>query len=384
MNKALLAQGRVVKPTKPRVLMVNSDLKSNGGIASVVRNLYEVNEIKKNPITIELLKTSYYKDRPRIFELFLLVKSLLKYLYKLVFDNYDLVHIHSSSGISFYRKSLFIILGKLFRKLIILHIHSSNFDDFFVKQGGIRRRYCQTVLGYADLIIVLCDDWMKKLHRHYERLKVLVLPNSIRIEEGKLIQKKESQTLNVLVLAFLIPSKGIRDILELANRLNADRIGNIKIIMGGKGQLQKEVLDRIREDGLSDLIEFKGWVDGERKEELFRRADVYFLPSYKEGMPVSILEAMSKGLPILSTRIAGIPDLVKDGVNGYLTTPGNVTSFCRILKELSADKKKVHSMGVQSLRLAKNFDAMDIFDDLLRIYGKVLQKTTLTMVGPRQ
>ena len=101
----------------------------------------------------------------------------------------------------------------------------------------------------------------------------------------------------------------------------------------------------IDEKGISDNVEFPGWVRGDTKDKLLRKADVFFLPSYNEGMPMSVLDAMGYGLPVVSTNVGGIPKIVHDGENGYCCDPGDVNRFAKGITEILLDRKERKSFG---------------------------------------
>ena len=109
----------------------------------------------------------------------------------------------------------------------------------------------------------------------------------------------------------------------------------------------------IDEKGVSDNVEFPGWVRGDTKDKLLREADVFFLPSYNEGMPMSVLDAMGYGLPVVSTNVGGIPKIVHDGENGYCCDPGNVNRFAKGITKILLDGKERKSFGEASWKIVK-------------------------------
>jgi glycosyltransferase involved in cell wall biosynthesis len=356
------------------VLMVNSDLSSKGGIASVIRTLYEENKLHSYPINIILLKTSHYMNKSMIFEFFLLASSFSKYLFLISSKKIDIVHIHSSAHISFYRKSLFFIFGKFFGKKVVFHLHSSDFYEFFLTTNPIKSSMIGFVFQKSDLVITLCRDWKQKLLNRYSDLNVKTIHNPISVH--KHVRKEHfnpSEKMQVLFLGFLISSKGIQDILKLGLLLKKNNVNNIRIVIAGKGKLESWLKKNISTNGLNDILEFVGWVENREKLKLLNRSMVYFLPSYKEGMPISILEAMCHSMAIVSTRVAGIPDLVTGGLNGELAEPGDINAFYKILTTFADNPQKVEEMGQESCRLVRNFDSSRIWPRIIDSYKELIQ-----------
>jgi glycosyltransferase involved in cell wall biosynthesis len=362
------------KACQPKILVVNSDMTSHGGIASVIQTLYRENELQGKPVEYLLLKTSYYKDKSKAAEVLLLIGSLFRFIFILTFSPVDIVHIHSSAWLSFYRKSIFFFLAKCFRKKIIFHLHSSQFDEFFLSTDFFKSKLICFVFKHSDLIVTLCNEWEKKIKRQYGNVNVLTVHNPISMKEyGESdLRSMNSGRLRILFLAFLIQSKGLEDIVILARKIKDSGIKNIEVVIAGKGELEGWLIKAIMEYGLSDIINFKGWVEGENKKEMLRSADVYFLPSYNEGMPISILEAMCNSLAIVATRIAGVPDLVEEGINGYMMTPGDIEGYFNIFTDLAANPQKVCDMGKESYRLVQGFDSSIILQKLFAIYERLI------------
>lgn len=119
------------------------------------------------------------------------------------------------------------------------------------------------------------------------------------------------------------------------------------MFVGGNGEISK-VTQIISKYGLSDIVLFEGWVSGDKKIELLNKVDAYILPSYHEGLPISILEAMSYSLPIISTNVGGIPEILKNGENGFIISPGDKDAMYRAILELMNNEKLRIDMGKAS------------------------------------
>ena len=356
-----------------KVLMVGCDLSSRGGIASVVKAYHSAWIDNPNGIDLRLLKTSYYKDKSILFEMYMAAKAIVLLLHNLLFLRPHIIHIHSSAYISFYRKSVFILLSRLFMRPVILHLHSSQFDDFFLSSSRLRRWWLRIIFSMVSRVVVLCEEWKLNLVRVYGLDNVIKMINPVVLDGAKNIvhRNQNDDRLLVLFMGFLIENKGIRDIIKIADCLMT-RSSPVKLIIAGKGELQKELEDAIEEKGLKDVLEFAGWLDGDVKNNMLDSANVFLLPSYNEGMPIAILEAMNHGLAIVSTNIAGIPEEVEKGVNGYLLAPGDVNGFCQVLHEMAINRDLVKSMGVESKALVGRFDSRVVFMEVVNLYRSLL------------
>ena len=125
-------------------------------------------------------------------------------------------------------------------------------------------------------------------------------------------------------------------------------------------------------------MEALGWVSGDSKLEAFKAANVYCLPSYNEGLPVSVLEAMACGLPVVSTPIAGIPEAVIEGETGHLVETGDSSTLADKLTALLADPLAAHAMGKNGRARAERLFALEVVvEQLLRIWTEALEASSL-------
>lgn len=170
----------------------------------------------------------------------------------------------------------------------------------------------------------------------------MVLPNAVEkvmfrpeVEEGKMI---------FLFMGRIGERKGIYDLVKAAALLKIHYEEQFEVWIGGDGNTQT-LRYLIESNGLQGSIFLKGWVTGNAKEELYRKATVFVLPSYNEGLPVSVLEAMSYGMPVIATNVGGIPELVKDGESGQLIVAGDIAALRNAMERFIRDRRLVGDMG---------------------------------------
>jgi glycosyltransferase involved in cell wall biosynthesis len=350
-----------------KVFIIGFDNTSNGGIASVVKSYLKCAKIN-NDISFITLKTNYYKDKNIIFEISILISSIIKYFIIICKDKVDIIHIHSSGNISFYRKSIFLLLSKLFKKKTIFHLHSSNFYSFFLTTNIFKQKIIKYILNLADLVLVLNDDWLYKLKKRFPTIKIKKLHNPIELTFSKpLIKESINTNFTVLFLGFLIESKGILDILKTADLTKET---NITYYIFGKGELDYKVVEYSSQN---PKVIYGGWIDGIEKEDFLKKSDILFLPSYNEGLPIVILEALSYSLPVVSTKISGIPEQIIDGVNGYLLDSADVEGFARKIIHFSKmNLDEINSFRIASYYTSLNFADEKIFTELSAIYKSLI------------
>ena len=333
---------------KTKVCIITNSKNYKGGITAVVSG-YHGSKLEDD-FSIHYVE-SCSDSHLKITKAGKMLLGYIQFFFELVFFRPQIVHINSSFGFSFYRKIYYIYLGKLFKAKIVNHIHGAEFDTFFINAPDKKKRLIKKIYNKCDCVIALSDEWKGKLGRIVPTEKIKV------VENYSIVHRETAKTDwndNILFLGEVGKRKGCCDIPEVA-RLVRDKIPTCKFIITGN-IIQNDYTDiqnQMSRYGLADCISFPGWVRGIEKEKLLSSADLFFLPSYNEGMPMSILDAMGYALPVVSTTVGGIPKIVKNQINGYTCKPGNVSEFASKIIEILQDKSKCQNYGNMSLKIIK-------------------------------
>lgn len=147
--------------------------------------------------------------------------------------------------------------------------------------------------------------------------------------------------------------------------------GNFRLLIGGDGEIEK-VQQYIKDNKLDNVAEYIGWVSGEEKIKLLNEVDVFILPSYNEGLPISLLEAMSYNLPIISTTVGGIPEILKNEYNGFLINPGDLIALESAISTLINNPSKRKLQGKRSGEIVMPFLPNMVINQLDCLYKELL------------
>lgn len=225
------------------------------------------------------------------------------------------------------------------------------------------------MLDNSACIAVLSTQWLQWMS------SVTTNPNIVRIfnpvtQTSTLAESQISRKpWSLLFLGRLGQRKGIFDLLEVVSRLKAD-FPDLELLCGGDGDAEA-VMRRAKVLGIQERIRLLGWVRGQEKQALLASAGVFVLPSYHEGLPMSVLEAMAAGLPVVSTRVGGIPDAVTSGKEGVLVEPGDVDALEAALRRLLSSPELAREMGEAGLRkVAAEFEADKVIPQIEALYRK--------------
>jgi glycosyltransferase involved in cell wall biosynthesis len=348
------------------ILMVGPHRNVRGGISTVVNNYYKASLIEL--ATIDYVPTVI--DGSKISKFFYGIGSYLRILEKLIFQKIDIVHVHMASRNSFFRKSLIVNLAKIFKKKIIIHLHGAEFDVFFhneLKYKG--KKKVRRIFNKADLIIALGSGWEKKITEYCDT-NIEIVYNSIYINDKNLYN---NQSVNLLMMGRLGERKGIYDLIESFCKIVEKGI-NFKLILAGDGEIDN-VKKIIKEKQIEKYVEVLGWVNNEQKENLLKDTLIYILPSYNEGMPMSILEAISYGIPCIATDVGDIPDVIKNEYNGFIIKPGDIDSLTNCIIKIRNDSNMRMKMSNNAyITAVQKFDIESNCEKILKIYNNLLKK----------
>ena len=352
---------------KFKILMVGPHRTVQGGISSVV-NVYYRSELIK---TYSILYLASHIDGGKLIKLLQFLKSLLQFLHYMRKFGIKIVHIHTASNASFYRKSIIVLLSKIFKKKIILHIHGANFNEFYHSSNPILKRFIRGILSQSDTLVALSNRWKEKLQmmtNHPERIKVLYNP----VVLPEFPERTSENKIKILFMGRLGKRKGTYDLLECAKKIT-EKLNQVQFILCGDGDTEI-IKNLVIAKGLTQWIEVRGWIHN--RDETLRNADIYVLPSYFEGLPMSVLEAASFGLPVVSTKVGGIDEIIENGINGFLINPGDTEKLTDHLVSLIESKELRQIMGINSYSVIKNkFDIRIIQKQLSTLYEAHLNES---------
>lgn len=345
----------------PRVLVVATSRKTRGGITSVIK----AHETSEQWNTFHCHWCQTHRDGPAWRKILYFVTGMIDFIVRLPF--YNIVHIHTADYGTEKRKRIFAWLTKLFGKKLIVHLHSSG-PEFSI--GSRYRDLYRYSFTHADKVILLSNTWKKEAIKAFNLPdnKMEVLYNPCPTVKPSDISEREKY---ILFAGTLTHRKGYDDLIN-AFALIASKYPEWRLKLAGNGEIEQGKA-LTRELGIETQVDFLGWVNGEEKDNAFRHASAYCLPSYSEGFPMGVLDAWAYHLPVITTPVGGIPDVGIDRQNLLLFNPGDINSLAHKLDELICDHGCYSKIQTASASFATiNFNIKTISNQLCQIYQSIL------------
>ncbi len=232
---------------------------------------------------------------------------------------------------------------------MICHFHGMLHEQYPLFRHRVLRSYFRLIMRYVDVLILLSPRFVSDFDRMIPQTKKCVVPNFA--PSFHLAAERSRSEINVLFVGRLSMKKGVYDLLEAATALRDEPA--IRFDLAGLEETPADrhrILCELEKHNIRNKVHLVGHVQGHEKSRLFARADVFVLPSYTEIFPIVILEAMAAALPVIATPVGAVPDMVVDGINGFLVPQGAPESLAERIRYLLHHPRTREEMGRNNLR----------------------------------
>jgi glycosyltransferase involved in cell wall biosynthesis len=297
--------------------------------------------------------------------------------YRLVSDRekqYDLVHLNPSFNYgALVRDAVFLRMAKIWKKKTLVFFRGFNLDHV----RFVDKYFCKLFIaayGSTDCFAVLASDFKNRLLSWGFTQPVFVettlvddeFVNTFSISD-RMRRIAGRRKTNLLFLSRIVKEKGVIETLQ-AFKLLSERYQSLSLTIAGDGPYLNEAVRFAEETGLQEKISFVGHVDGDSKKEVLTNSDIYIFPSYTEGMPNSVLEAMAFGLPVVVTPVGGLKDIVKNGEHGFLLPENTPGAIAHCVGEILENKDLSEAMSLRCYQSSGRYLASNVVRRLESIY----------------
>ena len=321
-----------------RVVMLGSALDVRGGVSAMV-------DVCMKQGLFDRWEATYiasHVDGTKRRKLARAVGAWLEFMRLLLTARVALLHAHLNSDASFWRKAAFVAPALLLGVPVVLQLHCGAFLDFYRSRCSARgQAFVRWMLRGARARVALSVISREALHAIDPTLDVVVIPNPVQIP--RVAARLDADPPRVLFLGMISEAKGAFDLLRAWPRVR-EAFPRARLVLCGAGD-QERAQAIAREHGFEDALEMPGWIRGEAKSLQLARAWALALPSRWEAMPMAILEAMAAGVPVVATRVGGIPATVEDGRTGVLVESRDINALAEALIGLLGDTARRKALG---------------------------------------
>lgn len=282
------------------------------------------------------------------------------------------VHVNVAERLSFFRKGLIILFSRFIGLPVVLHLHAAQLPAFYAKLPPPLKFIVRYVFAKSTICIVLGEKSKKFIieELNVDPKKIRIVINGVPIIKSEKTQKKHM--FHILFLGNLMERKGVSDLLKALATDEIRQKKNWKASFAGGGDIEgyKKLASNL---GLDDSVAFVGWVNQVQAADLFATASVLVLPSYDEGLPLVILEAIGRGVPVICTPVGEIPDFFEDQKTAYFVNAGDINGIAKALITLQENPQLLDRLSVNGLAYYQQTFSFDAFlRSIYQVYDEVI------------
>jgi glycosyltransferase involved in cell wall biosynthesis len=305
------------------------------------------------------------------------IGDIIRVRRRLTQEKFDLLLVQTTTEWRNYSRDIPMLwLARRVVSHVVVQFHGSVPEIVLGPGYGAFKKATRVLFQLADGVLVSSSEEQRAWQKFHPQARVfttsnpfspvLSAPRSNQSEPG---WKFPENVPILLYVGRLIVEKGIFDLLEALERLN----GKIPfhLLMVGSGPAEQDFRSRVQRSGLQDAITVTGHVDDETLRLAYRSADVFVLPSWSEGFPTVLAEAMDAGLPIVTTRIRGAADHLQDGLHAYLVPPRDPVRLAEALAKIMTDANLRSRMGKANQEKVKEFAPETVAGHYLSVLRRI-------------
>ena len=285
----------------------------------------------------------------------------------------------TASWSGFLRDGVLAVMAKLSGARVLGHVHGGWFDRILALKGW-RSIIVRTVLSRFDVLLMLGSMWRDLVASYGYSGDIRIVPPmyriSIRDAAASFVRTYTEKEPTGLFVGHVGPGKGVVDLLHAASVLRSRGV-DIRVTIVGPAQFEgdwEKVCEARTRLGLDQYIEMTGPLEGDALYEKFKAASYLLLPSHFEGLPIVLFEAGLFGLPVITTPVGAIKDLIAHDKNGLLVSPGNVAEIADAIERLQRDSILKEQLGRQLRKDVERYDPKVVCGMIATVISEVLER----------
>lgn len=357
----------------PRVLLLGPTRSAVSGVSTHLNQLFE-SALSDRFRLLQFQVGSEGRAQGRALRWFRLTTDPLAFVACLMRARPRIVHINTSlEPKSYWRDIVFLAVAKAMRRKVVYQVHGGALPAELFAGNRLLTALLRHMLSWPDVVVLLARSEMAAYRDFAPRARLVRIANSVAPGDADVSAERytSEQPLKIVYLGRLAPGKGIFETLEAVGILRERGIVvNFKI--AGAGPARDDITRAIEADRLGDRACLLGAVFGAAKQQLWREADVFALPTYREGLPYALLEAMAGGAVPVVSPVGAIPDVLQDGVHGLMVPAQDASAVAQALERLAHDRLLLHRLALAArARIVDQYSVARMAQEFAALYASL-------------
>ena len=325
-------------------------------------------EFETQYINLGTSKSIYDIGKKPVTKILSYLKIIIRSIRSLIIFKPDIVYLAiTAKGIGFYKDFIIALIVRMFGAQLVLHFHNKGVS---INQSRMIDNFLYKIVFKKAKVILLSKYLYFDIEKYIDENNVFYCANGIPAMTNNVwLDRKnksefKSKIPQILFLSNLIDSKGVFVLLDALKLLNKKNIAFTCNFVGGEGDVSLlDFKSKVQELKLDKKVAYLGKKFGLDKVIIFKESDIFVHPSFSDCFPLVLLEASQFGLPMVSTYEGAIPEIIEDGVNGFLVAQKDVIALSNKLEVLIKDKELRFSMGAAAYLKFSNNYTLEIFEN---------------------
>ena len=374
-----MAYQGTVGANRHKIVLFGPSLEAVSGVSTHVRILF-ASELARDYELLHFQVGSEGRRETALQKLMRFTVSPFQLALLLLRTGAEVVHLNVSlEPKAYWRDLVYSIVARLLGRRVVNQVHGGAMPQDFFRGNALLTWVLRRFLVSSDAVVVLSSAELAAYRAFDRRIRVHLVPNAIDPSglAGRTRSYNTDRPLKLVYVGRLVRTKGLFEVIEAMTELK--RAGReFGLCIAGEGQDQGALMAASQSAGLGDRIQFLGSVFAAEKWRLWLDSDVFVFPSYhKEGLPYSLLEAMAAGCVPVTTPVAAIPDVVRDGEHGLFVPANDAQALAMAVASLDDDRAGLVRMAEATRRRAlEHYTVARLADDFRKLYEGCLAGST--------
>ena len=342
-----------------------------GGMYKVADYMVQAQSTEADSASAKFMPLDTRGDKNAAFSMLVLFSALVKVAAGRFNGSLKGVHVNMAERLSLFRKGTLIAFCKLLGVPVVLHLHAAQLHHFYRALPAPIKAITRWFFSISSHCIVLGEAAksfvVNELKVPAEKVSIVI--NGVPRANVARRQRSPSEPFRVLFLGNLSERKGVSDLLNAFSKIKGEaHLPASNLYLAGGGDIDKYTL-LAKELGIAQRVHFEGWCNQDKASLLLASADVLVLPSYDEGLPLVILEALSQGVAVICTPVGEIPSVLTHSKNALFVQPGDIAGLATTLADLINDDDLRNSLEVNGREIyEQKFSIKKFFNDITVIH----------------